>query len=303
MPGRLSLYDQVAQEAADVVVRRYSTSFGLATRVLAPACRTEIRNVYALVRLADEVVDGAAAEAGGDAGAPDALLTALEDATAEAIRTGYSTNLLVHAFAGTARRAGIGEDLVTPFFASMRMDLTARVHDEDSLRRYIYGSAEVVGLMCLRVFLLDLPAAERDSTYARLRPGAQALGAAFQKINFLRDLADDSDRLGRSYFVGVDPQHLTEMQKGAIVADIRADLRCAGEALRELPGSCRRAVGLAYGLFAELTDRLERTPAADLSHLRISVPTLVKARIAAQAVGPSRARRGAVGEPAPAGAR
>lgn len=285
MASRLSLYDEVAQRAADVVVRRYSTSFGMATRFLAPTCRTEIRNVYALVRLADEVVDGAVAEAGDLASAGE-MLDALEAETARALATGYSTNVLVHAFAGTARRAGIGADLTAPFFASMRADLVDQVHDAESLRRYIYGSAEVVGLMCLRVFLLDVPPDLRAERYESLRPGAQALGAAFQKINFLRDLADDSERLGRAYFVGVDPRHLTEQQKREILEDIRADLLLAEAALRRLPLSCRRAVALAFGLFGELTRRLAATPAQDIARTRVRVPGIVKVRVAARTLGP-----------------
>ncbi|WP_149205115.1 phytoene/squalene synthase family protein [Actinotalea subterranea] len=302
MPARLTLYDTVAQRAADLVVREYSTSFGLATRILAAHCRTDIRNVYALVRLADEVVDGAAAEAGGDAVEAGRLLDALEAETERALERGYSTNLLVHAFARTARRAGIREDLTRPFFASMRMDLERTVHDAESLATYVYGSAEVVGLMCLRVFLLDVPPAEREARYERLTPGARALGAAFQKINFLRDLADDSDRLGRSYFVDVDPQNLTEEQKRVILADIENDLRLAATAMAGLPGAARRAVAVAYGLFAELTRRLSVTPAAEIARTRVRVPGPVKVRVAARALrgGGSRPTPGRL---APAGAR
>ncbi len=288
MSGRLSLYDAVADRAAGVVVREYSTSFGLATRLLAEPARTRIRNVYALVRLADEVVDGAASEAGAD-GAAEALLAELEHETERATASGYSTNVLVHAFARTAREAGIGPDLTRPFFASMRMDLHRTAHDDASLRAYVYGSAEVVGLMCLRVFLLDVPAARREADYVRLTPGARALGAAFQKINFLRDLADDGERLGRSYFVDVDPARLTEPQKAAILADIDADLRLAAQALPSLPPSARRAVALAAGLFAELTRRLERTPAGEIARRRVRVPGPVKARVAAAALRSTRA--------------
>ncbi|WP_182112349.1 MULTISPECIES: squalene/phytoene synthase family protein [unclassified Actinotalea] len=282
---RLSLYDTVAERAAGVVVREYSTSFGLATRLLSEPARTRIRTVYALVRLADEVVDGAATQAGA-AGVAQALLDDLEAETDRAVARGYSTNVLVHAFARTAAEAGIGTELTRPFFASMRTDLHRTVHDADSLRDYVYGSAEVVGLMCLRVFLLDLPEPGRERAYARLTPGARALGAAFQKINFLRDLADDSERLGRRYFVDVDPASLTEAQKAAILADIHADLRLAAQALPGLPPSARRAVALAYGLFAELTRRLERTPAVRISHTRVRVPATVKARVAAGALLP-----------------
>jgi phytoene synthase len=293
---RLSLYDHVAERAADVVVTRYSTSFRLATRLLEPSVRRHIRNVYAVVRLADEVVDGAVTEAGGDTLAARGLLDALEAQTDEALATGYSTNLLVHAFARTARTAGFGRELTEPFFASMRADLEQTGHDAESLRRYIYGSAEVVGLMCLRVFLLEVPPATRASEFDRLAPGAQALGAAFQKINFLRDLADDADRLGRSYFVGVDPRHLSEEQKSEIVADIDVDLRCAAPALRALPPSSRRAVAMAFGLFGELSRRLAATPVERIMTTRVRVPSLVKARVAASVLGrPSSPRPMAVG--------
>lgn len=299
MRSRLSLYDAVAEGAADLVVREYSTSFGLATRLLPAAQRTDIRNVYALVRLADEVVDGATDESGGDVAAARELLDALEREAESATASGYSTNVLVHAFARTARRAGIGADLTRPFFASMRTDLETTEHDEESLARYVYGSAEVVGLMCLRVFLLAEPAGQREARYAELMPGARALGAAFQKINFLRDLADDCDRLGRSYFVGVDPHRFTEAQKAAVLADIGADLRVARAAIDRLPPGAARAVAVACELFAELTRRLDATPAPDLLRVRVSVPTAVKLRVTARALR-GRTRRRAV---APVGRR
>lgn len=284
MRSRLSLYDAVAHRAADLVVREYSTSFGLATRILPAAQRGRIRDVYALVRLADEVVDGATEEVGGDVDDARVRLDALEVETELAMRTGYSTNILVHAFARTAREAGFGPELTAPFFASMRMDLDTTRHDEESFDRYVYGSAEVVGLMCLRIFLLEEPSTVRDARYRELTPGARALGAAFQKINFLRDLADDALRLGRSYFVGVDPQRFTEEQKTAVLADIDEDLRVARDAIDRLPGSAKPAVAVACELFAELTRRLEATPAPALLTTRVSVPTAVKLRIAGRAL-------------------
>ena len=289
MPARLSLYDDVAQQAADVVVRRYSTSFGMASRLLPARLRPQIRNVYALVRLADEVVDGAAAEAGADVATARDRLDALERETEAALAAGYSTNVLVHAFARTAREAGFATELTRPFFASMRTDLDTTEHDAASLAAYVHGSAEVVGLMCLRVFLLDLPAGERETEYRRLERGACALGAAFQKINFLRDLADDADRLGRSYFVGVDPHAFTEAQKAEILADIRADLALARAALAELPPGSRPAVAVACGLFSELLARLAVLPAEEIVRQRVSVPTPVKLRVVARAVRAARA--------------
>lgn len=292
MTDRLSLYDTVAQRAADVMVRGYSTSFGLATRLLPPLDRVHVRNVYALVRLADEVVDGAAQEAGGDPGTAGRQLDRLEAETYEAMSTGYSTNVLVHAFATTARWAGIGTDLVEPFFASMRTDLDRTEHDEASLARYIHGSAEVVGLMCLRIFLMGEPGPGRATRYAQLAPGAEALGAAFQKINFLRDLAEDHEALGRSYFVGVDPRRLTEAQKAAIIADVDDDLAVAAGAVRDLPPSARRAVRVAYALFAELSRRLAATPAQEVLRSRVRVPGPVKARLAVAAMMPNRSGPG-----------
>ncbi|MEE6273768.1 squalene/phytoene synthase family protein [Georgenia sp. MJ206] len=280
---RLGIYDALAQRCADAVVRAYSTSFGLATRTLPTVQRTHIRNVYGLVRLADEVVDGAAAEAGGDR---RRALDLLEEDVVSAVATGYSTNVLVHAFALTARQVGIGADLFTPFFASMRMDLDRADHDAESFATYVYGSAEVVGLMSLRVFLSGEPAFRREERYAQLAPSAQALGAAFQKINFLRDLADDGERLGRSYFPGVDLRAFTEADKERILADIDADLVLAATGMEALPPTSARAVRVAHGLFAELARRLRDTPATELTRTRVRVPGPVKARIAAAALTP-----------------
>lgn len=280
---RLALYREVAERAARLVIRRYSTSFGLASRLLGPAVRQPIENVYALVRVADEIVDGGAEEAGVPRDVAGRLLDDLERETEQAIATGYSANLVVHAFAGTARDAGIGRDLTAPFFASMRMDLTATGHDRASFERYVYGSAEVVGLMCLRVFLRDADRATGPAELARLEEGARALGSAFQKVNFLRDLAADATLLGRSYFPGVDPTALDEAEKSRILDEIDAELAIAAAALPLLPRSSRRAVATAHGIFAELARRLRATPASELLRRRIRVPDPVKLRIAVRA--------------------
>lgn len=274
-----ALYDRVAVETAAVVIRRYSTSFGMATALLGKNIRPHVKNLYALVRVADEVVDGVAASAGLDQPAVLAALDALEAETVHALGTGYSANLVVHAFALSAREHGIGTDLTEPFFASMRADCLRSEHSAESFERYVFGSAEVVGLMCLRVFLSESPAdtAERE----RLTAGARRLGAAFQKVNFLRDIAADEEGLGRAYFPGVDIDHLTEDTKAHLVADIREDLAASAAVLPGLPRSSRRAVALAQALFTELTDRIEATPAARLSHTRVRVPDPVKARLAA----------------------
>lgn len=271
------LYDRVATASAAVVIREYSTSFGWAARLLGEPVRTGVRSIYALVRIADEIVDN-----------PDPmprahrahLLTVLEEETHQALRTGYSTNLVVHAFALVARSSGIGAELVDPFFASMRADLTRSEHDADSLAEYVYGSAEVVGLMCLRVFL----AGRAEPTYAELSDGARRLGAAFQKVNFLRDLAADHDELGRTYFPGLDLGSFSDAHRDVLLDDIDADLAAAAAVIPRLPTSSRRAVRAAHGLFAELSRRLRATPAAEIKLRRVSVPAPAKVRVLVCAV-------------------
>jgi phytoene/squalene synthetase len=303
--NRLSLYDRVADETAAVVIRRYSTSFGLASRLLDPVVRQHVENIYALVRVADEIVDGGVAEAGLDAVHAARYLNEFEAETNAAMQSGYSTNLVVHAFARTAREVGFGEELTEPFFHSMRMDLTDTEHDQQSFDRYVYGSAEVVGLMCLRAFVqgVDMSAEQNE----RMVAGARALGAAFQKVNFLRDLSADFETLGRSYFPGVNVDSFTEEDKVRLLDDIDADLRTSAAVIPDLPKGSRRAVALAQGLFAELSARLRRTPASELIRARVRVPDPVKARIALGALAgrtprPRAARPRTAARPASIGA-
>jgi len=271
-----TLYDSVAEQTASVVIRRYSTSFGLASRLLGPGVRQHVENIYALVRVADEIVDGSGADAGLSVLETGQALNALESETELAMEIGFSANLVVHAFALTARETGFGSELTRPFFDSMRADLTETVHDQDSFDRYVYGSAEVVGLMCLQAFIQG----ERVDDAAQLERGARALGAAFQKVNFLRDLAADFETLGRSYFPGVNVESFDEPTKTRLLDDIDADLRVSAAVLPMLPTSSRRAVALAQSLFAELSRRLRATPAEQLRTTRVRVPNPVKARLA-----------------------
>ncbi|MDO9589659.1 MAG: phytoene/squalene synthase family protein [Microcella sp.] len=276
--NRLSLYDRVADETASTVIRRYSTSFALASRLLDAGVRQHVENIYALVRVADEIVDGGVTDAGLDSVHAARYLNEFEAETEAAMQSGYSTNLVVHAFARTAREVGFGTELTEPFFHSMRMDLTDTEHDQQSFDRYVYGSAEVVGLMCLRAFVQGMPI--DDEQDERLVTGARALGAAFQKVNFLRDLAADFETLGRSYFPGIRVDSFTEEEKHRLLDDIDADLRTSAAVIPELPKGSRRAVALAQGLFAELSVRLRKTPASQLVRARVRVPDSVKARIA-----------------------
>ncbi|MBX3195232.1 MAG: squalene/phytoene synthase family protein [Microbacteriaceae bacterium] len=269
-------------------MRRYSTSFGQASRLLAPELRPHIRNVYALVRVADEVVDGGAAGAGLEPQVAARLLNELERDVERAIEEGYSANLVVHAFARTARAAGFGTELTEPFFASMRMDLTPVEHDRESFERYVHGSAEVVGLMCLRVFLTGAEHPPTPTALAELEAGAQRLGAAFQKVNFLRDLGADAEELGRRYLPGLDPAAPTEEAKRVVLDEIDADLAAAAAAIPLLPAGSRRAVAVAHRMFAELARRIEATPASALPRTRVRVPDPVKLRIALATSGRGR---------------
>ncbi len=278
----IDLYDATARASASVVIRDYSTSFAWATRLLGAHVRGPISDLYALVRVADELVDGPAEDAGVDVAMRAALLDALEAETEQALRLGYSTNLVVHAFAATARAHGIDASLCRPFFSSMRRDLDATELDAAELDDYVHGSAEVVGLMCLAVFESGIrrPPSERH----RLDEGARRLGAAFQKVNFLRDFAEDHDDRGRTYFAGTR-RGLTEAVKAEVIATIREDLRAADDALPLLAPTSRAGVWAARAMFGELADRLESTPAATLMRSRVRVPNPVKARILVRALG------------------
>lgn len=274
----LALYDTAARRSAARVISTYSTSFGLASRLLGREVRQHVTSIYALVRIADEIVDGPAQQAGLDCAARRDALDALERDVEHALQGGFSTNLVVHAFASTARRTGFTATLTRPFFASMRRDLEPIENlSQSSFDSYVYGSAEVVGLMCLHAFT----AGERapHQLRARLAPGARHLGAAFQKINFLRDLGEDYAERGRSYFPGVDPGRLSETEKARLLDDIDHDLRIAGRALRHLPRGSRRAVAAAHALFTELARRLRATPAHQLVETRVRVPDHRKAMI------------------------
>lgn len=293
--GALDRYTAAAERAAAQIIGAYSTSFAASTQLLGRRHRTHVRNIYALVRVADELVDGATAEAGVTLTERHRELDLLEEETARALRTGYSSNAIVHAFARTARTAGIGDDLTAPFFASMRADLPAESEgaratpiffDRDAHAAYVFGSAEVVGLMCLRVFIRDetLSHSERQA----LEHGARSLGAAFQNINFLRDLADDTDRLGRSYLTGQG--RLGPVEKARWIATIRAQLADASATLPLLPRDARTAVTCALRLFSVLADRLETASAAELYTRRIRVSGVRKSWLLMRALLESQLR-------------
>lgn len=258
----MDLYDSVAYENSRHLTLRYSTSFGISSKFFSSDIRLHIYAIYGLVRIADEIVDTYKGPDAGD------LLNELESATYDAIKSGYSVNLVVHAFARTARMYGIGEILIKPFFDSMRMDLTPQLYTDNDYKRYIHGSAEVVGLMCLHVFL-----GNDKKRYDALRDGATALGSAYQKVNFLRDMAADYKELGRLYFPRMTFESFDETAKRQIIADIKNDFDKAIASLRKLPPSSRKATMMSYVYYNELLKRLERTPAETIKTTRIRVPS------------------------------
>ncbi|MFL0577970.1 phytoene/squalene synthase family protein [Dietzia sp. 179-F 9C3 NHS] len=267
-------FTTAARRCCEVVLRRYSTSFALACRLLAPATRPHVAAIYAWARVGDEVVDGAM----GDAAAARELLAETRQRTHRAIARGFDPDPVTHAFADTARRFGIDARLVDPFYDSMEADLDVRTHTEESLRRYIHGSAEVIGEMCLRTFagggLGDDPVRAA---------GARAMGSAFQKVNFLRDVREDFHELGRDYLPGRDPAALTDRDVAELADDVNAELRTARATIDGIPGRDRLAVLAAHDLFAELNRRLRAAGAAEVSAGRVRVPDTVKAKIIARA--------------------
>lgn len=295
----LALYASACERSAAQIIQSYSTSFGIATRLLGARHRHHIQNIYALVRIADELVDGVAAEAGLTPALQATALNQLESDTDFAIRHGYSSNPMVHAFAATARCSGIESDLIQSFFASMRMDLEAGQVSDDATEgvprelicfeqsehaTYVYGSAEAVGLMCLRVFMREESVSEEEALI--LERGARSLGAAFQNVNFLRDLADDTYRLGRSYLS--QESTLSREMKQHWVDTIRDQLAVARESLPLLPADARLGVMCALRLFASLADRLAQAPVQSLYASRIRVPASQKLWIVAQSLVQSR---------------
>jgi phytoene synthase len=259
-------YEKMALEASKRTTHVYSTSFSLATRLLGRSVRHAIYGIYGLVRLADEIVDTL-----HDLDQA-ARLQELHADTFDALRQEFSLNPILHSFQRAAIRYRIPEDLITAFFDSMRMDLDRRLHSQGSYADYIYGSAEVVGLMCLRVFTGgNEPRYQEAKTYAR------SLGAAFQKVNFLRDMKEDYYEKGRLYFPDViRPDRFDLGTKQAIEKDIEDDFKEARKGIPLLPVSARLGVYLAYRYYLTLFRTLRRAQPHALFDQRIRVGNIRK---------------------------
>lgn len=265
-------YDVAAARSSKIVTNTFSTSFSSASSMLAESVRQDVYNIYGLVRIADEIVD---TYQGNDA---RKLLDALEAEVYAAIKRQFSANVIVHAFAKTAQAYGIKEDLIEPFFHSMRLDTADHVYDQKLYDEYIYGSAEVVGLMCLRVFVQG-----DDVRYKELEVGARALGAAFQKVNFLRDIKDDYETRARYYFPLTNYKTFDDETKRSIEADIAADFTKAKSYIRALPKNSRQATSVAYAYYQYLLKEITSKRASDLMAGRVRVSDRKKLALLAKA--------------------
>lgn len=261
-----SLYDKISNESAIIITKKYSTSFSIAVRLLAPSIRQAIYNIYGFVRLADEIVDSF-----HDYPQEDLLTRFVEDYHL-AMQIGISTNPVIHAFQKTVKEYNIEEDVVEAFLKSMRADLTKQVYEnQKEIDEYIYGSADVVGLMCLKVFVNG-----DQNEFIRLKEPAMKLGSAFQKVNFLRDLKQDYDDLNRTYFPNIDPNNFTAEDKDKIVSEIKEEFNLAYQGIKKLPKEARFGVYVAYKYYTRLLKKVDRTPARVLKEKRISVSTRSK---------------------------
>lgn len=244
-----SLYDNLCEQISKLTTQVYSTSFSLGILFLDSRIRGGIYAIYGYVRLADEIVDSFG---GYD---QRLLLEKFREETYESLRRGISVNPVLHCFQEAVRRYKIDESLIETFLRSMSMDLHKIDYDRDTYDHYILGSAEVVGLMCLHVFT------EGDMVlFDELRPYAMRLGAAFQKVNFLRDLHDDYKVLGRTYFPNVDIRNFDGRAKAEIESEIAEDFQTALLGIRKLPSGSRNGVHLAYLYYKTLFDKIRRLP-------------------------------------------
>jgi phytoene/squalene synthetase len=254
------LFDKVSLKCSKITTRMYSTSFSLGIRCLQKEMRGPIYSIYGLVRFADEIVDTFHDYDKAT------LLDRFKKDTHQAITDKISLNPILHSFQKTVTSFKIEVELVDQFLKSMEMDLALTTYDQKGIEEYILGSAEVVGLMCLRVFCKG-----DETMYQQLKPAAMKLGSAFQKINFLRDLNADYNGMGRSYFPGVDLTDFNEQTKSQIEEDIAKDFHDGYLGIKQLPRSARFGVYVAYLYYMALFEKIKNTPSHIILTNRIRV--------------------------------
>jgi phytoene/squalene synthetase len=264
----IQLFHTTSEECSRKVTENYSTSFSSAIRLLHKDLRQPVFNIYGFVRFADEIVDSFHDHD------KTILLQQFKLETFDAIKRGISLNPILNSFQRTVNEYKIDHKLVEDFFTSMEMDLGKKSYDSQSYKEYIYGSAEVVGLMCLYIFC----GGERE-LFMKLEASARSLGAAFQKVNFLRDIKDDFNGLARVYFPGCDFNNFTEQEKQQIEADIHTDFRKSYEGIKGLPLKARFGVYVAYKYYMSLFKKIKKMEPARVLDERIRIPNYRKAMI------------------------
>ena len=263
-----SLFDTVSYNCSKLVTKTYSTSFSLATKMLYKSIRHDIYNIYGFVRFADEIVDSF-----HDYNKEELFNRFSEDLEL-ALKDKISLNPILNSFQHTFHKYQIDKALVDAFMQSMKLDLHKTTYlTEDEYKAYIYGSADVVGLMCLKVFVNG-----NDEKYNELKESAMALGSAFQKVNFLRDLKADFEGLDRTYFPNTDLKNLNELSKQEIINDIENDFEAGLSGIKKLPIEAKFGVFMAYRYYKQLLKKLKRTPALKIkdSRIRVSNPKKIE---------------------------
>ena len=267
-----NLFDSVSHDCSRLVTNAYSTSFSMATKMLDSSIRNHIYNLYGFVRFADEIVDTFHKHD------KEKLLNDFEIDLYKSLNDKISINPILNSFQYTVNLFNIDHDLIHAFMKSMRLDLSKQVYEtQEEYKEYIYGSADVVGLMCLIVFVKG-----DDKTYEELKTPAMALGSAFQKVNFLRDLKEDFQGLDRTYFPNVDFTKFDEHSKSLIIQEIEADFNIALEGIFKLPTEARFGVYTAYKYYTKLLSKLKKTPSLSIQKTRIRVPNYQKISVLAR---------------------
>ncbi len=267
------LFDEVSFDTSKLVTKKYSTSFSLAVKMLSTSIRSSIYNIYGFVRFADEIVDTFHDYK------KEELLDDFENEYYKALENGISLNPILNSFQATVKRYNITDDLVKAFLKSMRADLSKTEYQtQEEYNEYIYGSADVVGLMCLKVFVDG-----DDNKYNELKDAAMRLGSAFQKVNFLRDLKDDFELLNRSYFPNVDLTSLDTVSKQLIIQEIEEDFDYAfNHGILKLPVEAKFGVYMAYRYYRRLLKKLSSVPSSEIIETRVRISDPMKINLLAR---------------------
>jgi len=267
-----SLFDSVSIKCSKLVTQHYSTSFSLAVKMLSPSIRDAIYSIYGFVRFADEIVDSFHDYE------KEYLIDDFEKEYYKAMQLGISLNPILNSFQHTVKEYNITDDLIQAFLRSMKLDLIKSIYStQTEYEDYIYGSADVVGLMCLKVFVKG-----NNQKYEQLKSEAMRLGSAFQKVNFLRDLKDDNLVLNRNYFPGINLNNFSEDAKTQIIQEIEEDFRIAYQGIVKLPMEAKFGVYTAYVYYKKLLKKLKNTPYHEIGNSRIRVSNYTKAGLLAQ---------------------